>query len=215
MFLTLLLGAGAAALGVARGGSLQRLAETSFRGIWLLFAGFGAQIALELWSPAWLTEPISLFVVILANVAVVAFLCLNRALPGVTMMMLGTAMNVIVIAGNGGMPVSPDAADFAGVPITAGDTGPKHQVLDPGTTLPWLADVIPIPRSGSVLSAGDLVLMAGVARLVYVQTRTVPRRQRARAVRRPAVTPPPPPPPVAERRPSLPRGRLVPPPPPP
>jgi hypothetical protein len=33
--------------------------------------------------------------------------------------------------------------------------------------LPWLGDVIPLPRLGEVLSLGDLLLVGGIFLLVY------------------------------------------------
>ena len=39
--------------------------------------------------------------------------------------------------------------------------------MGPKTVLPWLGDVIPLPRLGEVLSLGDVLLVAGVAVLVY------------------------------------------------
>jgi hypothetical protein len=41
--------------------------------------------------------------------------------------------------------------------------------LGPDTKLPWLGDVIPLPRLGEVLSVGDVVLIAGTIRLIYAR----------------------------------------------
>jgi hypothetical protein len=66
------------------------------------------------------------------------------------------------------MPVSLRAADLAEVDIA--DVGVKHEVADASTRLPWLGDVIPVPVLSTLLSAGDLLIAAGIAWLVYRST---------------------------------------------
>jgi hypothetical protein len=83
--------------------------------------------------------------------------------------MVGLALNVLVIAVNGGMPVSAAALDVAGASaegLGAGETA-KHHLMGPGDKLTPLGDVIGIPPPvGAVVSVGDLFLYAGVAALV-------------------------------------------------
>jgi hypothetical protein len=100
------------------------------------------------------------------NAAIVVFLVLNRHLPGMLLAGLGLAMNVVVIFTNGAMPVSLVAADIAGVETSLTE-GIGHEPMTSGTVLPWLGDVIPLPGLGVVISAGDVVLAAGLATLAY------------------------------------------------
>jgi hypothetical protein len=91
------------------------------------------------------------------------FAAVNRRLPGAPLVFAGLALNLAVIAPNGGMPVDPVAARAAGAgAITIEDTA-KHHVLSQDDVLPFLADVIAVPRpAGLVMSFGDVVLYAGV-----------------------------------------------------
>ncbi len=160
----------AAAVAVLRGGSLDTLAETKFRWGVLLFVGLGLQVAFDAWRPSWLTERRSLFFLLLSNAAVALFLAMNRHLPGILLAVVGLALNAMVIAANGAMPVSQWAAEQAHVPFSEEAAGLKHERLDAATRLPWLGDAVPLPRLHMVISAGDVVLALGVARLVYART---------------------------------------------
>jgi hypothetical protein len=178
VLIALALGAGAAALGVTRGGSLDALGATRLRWAWLLAAGLAAQVAAQLWAPPWL-RPWGLFVVVVSNLAIVVFIAVNRHLPGLLLADLGLVLNLAVIVANGAMPVSAAAARSAGL----GAPGPgelRHEVLDEDTALPWLGDVIPEPGLREVLSVGDLLLAAGIAHLVYARTTSSAVRDRGR-----------------------------------
>lgn len=97
----------------------------------------------------------------------------NRNQPGMTMLALGMAMNMVVIYLNGGMPVAAEAvqaikgSSLAVVTIPAGDF--VHVEASGRTALPWLADVIPVlgPQwIRSVASPGDCLLGAGIAAFI-------------------------------------------------
>ena len=161
----------AAIVALLQGGSLESLANTKFRAVPLLLLGLAPQIVLGFWSPSWMTDGAGLAALIVSNVLVLAWLILNRSLPGLLIAAVGLLMNVAVISANGAMPVSEDAVRTAGgdeLEIEEGDF--KHQELDDDTRLGFLGDVIPIPRVG-IWSAGDVVLAAGLALLAYRQTR--------------------------------------------
>lgn len=131
--------------GWLRGGRLRRLGAVTFRGGWLLGVALAAQLAGGQW-PA----------LVVAQVAPLAFAWLNRALPGMRLVLAGVALNAAVILANGGMPV-------AGGSVTADG---RHRALRSGDHLATLADVVALRPLGVVVSAGDLVLAAGVAVLV-------------------------------------------------
>lgn len=148
-----------------RGGSWENLAATRFRLVPVLVAGIGMQLGVTL-GPAQLDGRVALALLLTANGLVLGFVAANRALPGMAATAAGLVLNVVVIAANGAMPVSEEAARIAGVASLA-QAGAEHEVLGAGTRLPWLADVIPIPRAREVLSIGDFVLAYGLARLAY------------------------------------------------
>ena len=78
---------------------------------------------------------------------------------------IGAATNLFVIAINGGMPVDPQAVEAvggSGVVVTEGRFY-NHIPMDTGTKLSCLGDRIPIPIHRSVLSLGDVLMMAGTA----------------------------------------------------
>lgn len=176
--MALVLAVGALLLGLARGGSLDALAATTLRWTWLVVAGLAVQLAALLWSPPWLVGARALLVLILSNLAILVFIAGNRRMPGLLVADVGLALNLLVIVANGAMPVSLEAARAAGISSSPANAGIKHEPLDRDTALPWLADVIPVPGGREVLSAGDLLLAAGIARLVYARTTTRPQEER-------------------------------------
>lgn len=165
---------------VVGGGSLVGLIETRFRALGLVVASFVVQFAFVLWPPEWLTRPAAAAILIATQSAVLAFLALNRRLPGAAVMMLGVALNLVVIIANQAMPVSASAARAAGTEYLTDERHVEHglhlrnEVLDENTRLPWLADVIPIPIVGQVASVGDAILGFGIARLVYKRMKSAP-----------------------------------------
>jgi hypothetical protein len=171
VIVTVLFAAIVAGVAVARGGSLERLAETKFRWAWLVVVGLSAQIAIEIWSPPWLDDDAGLAVLLGSNAIVALFLAVNWRLAGIAVAALGMALNVVVIAANGAMPVSQRALDKAGYEGNVGDLDRKHEILDADTKLPWLADVIPVPYLRTIISLGDIVLAIGIGQLVYSRTR--------------------------------------------
>jgi len=97
----------------------------------------------------------------------------NRYVPGVSLVTLGLAVNALVVILNGAMPVSIVAAlRAAGVPITdiAAGYDARHTIAGEGTTLRPLGDVVPLPLPirPEVVSAGDVLVAAGLGELVVM-----------------------------------------------
>jgi hypothetical protein len=149
-----------------RGGSLEALGETTFRWTPLLVGGLVLQLVFLYWDPEWLGDGGGLAVVLASNVTVAVWLVANRTLPGLLLAGVGMALNVLVIAVNGAMPVLESSAERAGVAQSLGDASIKHQRLDDETVLPWLGDAIPVPPFREVLSVGDVILALGLCRVV-------------------------------------------------
>lgn len=150
----------------SRGGRLQNLARLEPRYIPLLFIPLLLQIIA--FSPVGDLPlqggPLARWLYAASLAAAVLALALNRHLPGVSWIAAGLALNFAVIALNGGfMPVSAGARDLAGLPpLTERD---KNLIpLTDATVLPFLADILPLPRGvpfATVYSPGDILLALG------------------------------------------------------
>jgi hypothetical protein len=97
----------------------------------------------------------------------VAFALANARLPGMPLVLIGLACNFLVIAANGGMPVSEAALVDSGqadvVPMLRVDGSDKHHLMDEDDVLTFLADVIGVPKPiGQAISVGDLFIYAGL-----------------------------------------------------
>ena len=165
------IGLGALAIGLWRGGSVHALADTRVRWLLLLFEGLLIQVAFDVWDPPGLTPALAVAVLVISNVAVAAFILINVRIAGMLLIGAGLVLNTVVITANGAMPVSAGASATAGLePPSDSDDDLKHERVTEDTTFGWLADVIPIPGLKEVLSVGDLVMAAGIARLIYART---------------------------------------------
>jgi hypothetical protein len=117
------------------------------------------------------SRPVGTVALIASYVLLGAFAWVNRRLPAVWLIIIGLALNVLVIGVNGGMPVSAAALETAGgQPEDLAGTGTlKHHLMGPTDDLTALGDVIGIPPPvGAVISIGDVLLYTGVAILVVV-----------------------------------------------
>jgi uncharacterized protein DUF5317 len=92
----------------------------------------------------------------LALVALVAVV--NRALPGASLIALGSLLNTLVILANGGMPIDPGALAASGKPVPSDGL---HVVLGPDTRLAFMADVLLAPLVNNIYSVGDVLLAIG------------------------------------------------------
>jgi len=150
------------AVGLALGGSFQRLGAVSFRRTPLLMLGVVVQVLAGFVGGG---AGLALVVVSLALLA--SFTLANLRLGGMGLAFLGIAMNLAVMAVNGGMPVRPAAVVAAGLAnhedVATLDFGTKRHLEQPDDQLMVLADVLPVPVVREVLSFGDLVMSVGVA----------------------------------------------------
>jgi hypothetical protein len=162
------------ALGLARGGRIGNLLHLPTRWLWLALIPLALQVGLFLtplgtWLGAWL-GPVHTASYVLLLIPVL----LNLALPGMRLIALGLVFNALVIGANGGfMPVAPEAMHAAGI-------GARLEVLESlgriqksilmteDSRFALLADWIPLPVLGRVISPGDVVLMIGALWLISV-----------------------------------------------
>jgi hypothetical protein len=163
---------GALLIGRLAGGSWRQLAELRLRRLWLVGAAVLAQAGGALVGVLGMADERSSYAVGLALSAALAlaFCWRNVAVPGVALVTAGLACNAVVVGANGAMPVSIVAAFHARVPIASisAHTDPRHEIAGIGTSLSWLGDVVPVPLPlrPEVVSAGDVVVVAGLAQLV-------------------------------------------------
>jgi hypothetical protein len=157
-------------LGRVTGGSLERLGSLPLRSLGLVAGALAAQLAGTLvGGPA---HPLGLAA---SAALVVAFLARNRSVRGTGLVALGLLANALVVAANGAMPVSPQAADRAGVGVLEAMTGDRrHELEGPDTRLRALGDVVPVPLPlrPEVVSVGDVLVAAGLGQLVLSGMRT-------------------------------------------
>lgn len=167
-----------------RGGRLSRIPDAPLRLMWLLFVGVGLQLAVDLAAARGLLPDAGVsgwMLLFLSQLLVVVVIAVNWHAPGMPLVAVGLVMNAVVMAANGAMPVSPDAIAALGLEGAQVPPG-KHTLMTAETRLPWLADVFPLPILRTIISAGDVVLAAGVIPLVHwMMTYRPPSERRGRA----------------------------------
>lgn len=161
-------------LGALAGGRLGNLEAASFR--WAPLALLGLAVQVVLFSPAvtpWIgAAGPPLYVASTALVALVALR--NARQPGVALVALGAALNLVAIAANGGwMPADPGA--LAALGRTLDGAAYSNSVAGGGGTALWpLTDVFAMPRwlpGANVFSVGDACISLGVLGWVVVAMR--------------------------------------------
>jgi hypothetical protein len=154
-------------LGLLAGGRLASLGDVHLRWWGALAAGVGLQL---LAGPVGLGGRPGTTAVVGSYFCLLAFALANRALPVMPVVVVGVLLNATVIIVNGGMPVRADAVAAVGLDpdeLDAADLGAKRHLEGPDDRLTFLGDVVPIRPLGEVVSAGDLVLAAGVAGMLF------------------------------------------------
>src|SRR5688500_4151935 len=96
------------AIGLLAGGRLQHVGERAFHGVPLLVVGVGLQLV------SGLLRDVSVTLVLLSYVALLLFCARNLRIVGMGVVLVGLAMNALVIGVNGGMPVRRSAVVAAG-----------------------------------------------------------------------------------------------------
>ncbi len=155
------------ALGTLRGGNLRNLSGIRVKLSWLLPVGF-VLLAAATFVPADQHE-LAVALILISYLPLLGFVLLNRNLSGMWIAGIGILMNFTVIVANGGMPVLAEAAEIASGSSADLALGAKHVLLTAETSLPFLADVIPLP--GAVLSLGDVFLAIGTGVFLEYQMR--------------------------------------------
>jgi predicted MFS family arabinose efflux permease len=150
-------------------GRLLRLAELRLRGTPLLAAALGIQLWVLTISPGPRSTAREAAYVA-SYVLAIAFLALNRRVPGLWLVAVGGAMNLLAIVANGGvMPAAAHALARADLPLEP----PRfytNSVLVEHPKLMFLGDIFAVPASwplSNVFSAGDVCIALGAAVAIH------------------------------------------------
>jgi len=161
--------------GLALAAGLRRpYTAPGFRYLWLALAAFVPQL-LTGYLPAGRAMPansVASVAVPLSMAGFLAFVWLNRRIPGMIILMAGLALNLLVISANGGwMPISPQTASQlpGGRPSGEYETrmrvGQKDVLIVPESTrLELLSDRYLVPDwlgYRAAFSLGDVLVAAG------------------------------------------------------
>jgi hypothetical protein len=149
------------------GGHLSRLRSLRLRSPWLLWLALGAQVALIAFPGEETPWRIAL------NVATyplgLAWVWINRTVPGMWVVGIGAACNLTAILANGGaMPASARALEIAGLSTDPELFANSAVLADP--RLLFLGDVIPTPSwapFANVVSVGDVLIVLGLAYAIH------------------------------------------------
>jgi len=144
--------------GLATGGRISRLGDLRVAW-WPLLA-----LAIAVRLMAGLAGDLAAPIYVAAFAGVVGVAVANRRLAGAPLIAAGAALNLLVVAINGGMPVSADAIAAVGGTFPR---DPLHMELGPSSRLTLLADIIPFPVVRTAYSAGDVLLAIGGGWLAF------------------------------------------------
>ncbi|MEP7033448.1 MAG: DUF5317 domain-containing protein [Actinomycetota bacterium] len=172
-------------LGYVFGGRVRRFEQLHLRWSWLAVAGLALQFV-PLPDGATGTDLVVRTAVLSCSyVLLLVFAALNIRLAGVPLVFAGLALNLLVIASNGGMPVSRGALESSGqgdvLQVLIDEGAAKHHLLTDDDVLTPLADVIPVGGPiKQVVSLGDVFVYAGVVWLIVAVMRgRIPQTSRA------------------------------------
>ena len=125
--------------------------------------------------------PIPSVLAFVGLLAGIAFAGRNLLIPGMAVIGIGLAANLVPVALNGAMPVRADALVDAGIVAEADldrvELRGARELADSDTMLEVLGDVIPLPLFDQVLSFGDLIVLVGLADVIanLMRARRPPR----------------------------------------
>jgi hypothetical protein len=160
-------------------GSFHRLASIKLHAVWLLLAALVIQVALEFVDfPEARIDDVGLGILLSSYALIFGFCFLNRRTSGMAVIAVGVALNVLVIALNGGMPTKDDVEERNGrevhVPI---ERTVKHKPRSDDDRISFLGDVITLPGlPNQQFSVGDVVIGVGVVYLCFAASHA-PRRR--------------------------------------
>jgi len=179
----LLVGGAAVVAGLARGGLLRGLTETSVRDRSLALACLGVQafvVALPL-RAIWLPYGLGALLLAVALGVLLAVARANGRMPGVPLIALGLLLNLAAVVANAGMPTSESTLARAGVAVERPlphRPDAKHVLAGDGTRLALLGDRLAVRPLWAVVSYGTVCELAGLFLLLqYLLLAAAPDRE--------------------------------------
>lgn len=148
-------------LGYAFGGRLSGFDSARARLWWLALIGLALQgIPVD-------SHGAAMTLLMVSYLTLAVFAAVNIRSAGFALLLVGLALNWLVIAVNWGMPVSGTALTRSGqsdvLHLLESEGGVKHHLATSEDTAMFLADVIPLGGPlGQVVSAGDILVYAGI-----------------------------------------------------
>lgn len=144
-------------------GRLAALAEVRLRAVWLVLVALAIQLLVLTIVPG-PRATVREVAYVGSYALAIGFLMVNRRVPGLWLIWIGAALNVVVIAANGGvMPAAEQALIAADLPVAAPRFFSSSVAL-PHPKLPFLGDIFAIPGSwplSNVFSPGDVCIAVG------------------------------------------------------
>lgn len=166
------------AMGFLLRGRVAGLASLQIRGARVIGLGLFIQLVLFTDAVAATVGDLGPVLYVGSTLLVVAVLILNRAIPGMVVLIAGAGSNLTAILANGGyMPAGQEALEALG---RAGPTIYSNTSVVPHPALWPLTDVFALPAwlpFANVFSIGDLLIGVGVVLIIVL------------AMRRPAASP--------------------------
>jgi hypothetical protein len=151
-------------IGLVSGGSIARLGELKLAWAPVIVLGMAAQVLLFSTPIGDAIGPAAPAAYVASNLAVLAAVWRNIALPGLPLVLLGGASNLIAIGANGGfMPVSAEA--LVAIGRAPRDEYTNNRVAD-GVLFAPLTDLFAMPAwvpMANIFSIGDVLIGVGAA----------------------------------------------------
>lgn len=161
------------AVGLLLKGRLINITEVKFEKMWMILGAFALQAVYRIAGTIGFDAAgnYAQVVYVLSYAVLLLAFWYNRYFIGIALIGMGTFLNALVIAANGGkMPVSRSILENAqmaeALNVLQSGLDNKHILADAGTRLTFLSDIIPLPRYLNLLmyvvSIGDLFVVAGL-----------------------------------------------------
>jgi hypothetical protein len=158
--------------GYVMGGRLERLSTLRFRWGGLAVAGLIAQVILFAGPVATVVGDLGPPIYAASTAAVLIAVLRNIRIPGMALVALGAASNLLAIVANGGvMPASPEAVSAIDPLATEGFS---NSVVMADPALRPLTDIFALPAwlpFANVFSIGDVLLAVGIAVVIALGMR--------------------------------------------
>jgi len=158
--------------GLLLGGRIERLGDLRFHWAWLAIAGLVAQIVLFSPAVAEVVGEAGPTLYVASTLAVFVAVVRNWRIPGLAIVAIGAACNLLAIAANGGiMPAAPDAIAALGMDAAEGFS---NSVVMADPALRPLTDIFALPAwmpAANVFSLGDVLIGVGVAVVIALGMR--------------------------------------------